>query len=357
MSDTPVLDYRLICVSESRGLQRYTARLANALAATGAVRLSVAGQERLLTLLDPGVAKLVIPAARRSPYTFFAIGRAIFTHRRTVLHYQGVNLVTLLLLALAARLGWRVVVTPHNVETHFRNRAYNAIKWSLWRSYSMIVLHTRAELTLVPEDLRLRVALLPHGEYSPSDDPAPASDMIVEAVSQRGPYILAPGFVRNDKNLGYLIENASLISRCGYSLVVSGRNQSSLSSESIAAAAIYFDSFLPDADLDYLISHASAVVLPYDKVSESGILHQALSVGTPVIASDLAGFRERIREGETGWFLNELSSQALDSALSALKSAQLNRKEIARLHRDAFSWDAIAPRLLEEIDARRLRHK
>lgn len=357
MPDTPALDYRLICVSDSRGLQHYTARLANALAATGRVRLSVAGQAPLLALLDKGITPLALPSGRRSPRTLAAIARVIFTRRSTILHYQGINLVTLLLLALAGRLGWRVVLTPHNVETHFRNRAYNAIKWPLWRSYGMIVLHTEAELKLVPEHLRPRVAIIPHGEYAPGESTAPVSDNIARAVAGLGAYILAPGFVRDDKNLGYLVNNAALIARHELSLVVAGRNQSSLPNEAIATAATYFDGFLPDADLDHLIAHASAVVLPYDKVSESGILHQSLSVGTPVIASDIPGFRERLREGETGWFLNRLTPAALDAALTAMQAAPLDRAGIARRHRAAFSWSAIATRLLEEIDARRFRHQ
>ena len=266
MPDTSALDYRLICVSDSRGLQQYTARLANALAATGGLQLSVAGQAPLLALIDTGVKSIVIPPGRRSLRTLAAIVRAVFTRHSTVLHYQGINLVTLLLLALAGRFGWRVVLTPHNVETHFSNRAYNAIKWPLWRSYSMIVLHTEAELRLVPEDLRPRVAILPHGEYAPGEDASPVSEEIARAVAGLGAYILAPGFVRDDKNLGYLLDNAPLIVRNGLSLVVAGRNQSSLPSESIAAAATYFDGFLPDADLSHLIAHASAVVLPYEKV-------------------------------------------------------------------------------------------
>lgn len=357
MPDTPAIEYRLICVSESRGLQQYTARLANALAATGKVRLSVAGQAPLLALLDDGIEQLCLPSGRRSPRTLVAIVQAIFTRRSTVLHYQGINLFTLLLLGLAGSLGWRVLLTPHNVETHFRNRAYNAIKWPLWRSYNMIVLHTDTEFRLVPEDLRPRVAILPHGEYAPQPGAAPVSDDIARAVSGLGDYILAPGFVRDDKNLGYLIGNAQLIARHGLSLVVAGRNQSSLPSAKISAAATYFDGFVPDADLNHLIAHARAVVLPYDRVSESGILHQALSVGTPVIASDIPGFRERLCENETGWFLDGLTPAALNAAITAMQAASLDRVEIARRHRAAFSWRAIAARLLEEIDTRRLRHK
>jgi len=331
--------------------------LANALAGTGEVHLSVAGQEPLLALLEPKANSLALPSGRRSMRTLVSIVQAIFTRRSTVLHYQGINLVTLFLLAIAGRIGWRVVFTPHNVQTHFRNRIYNAIKWPLWRSFNMIILHTKAELDRVPEDLRPRVAIIPHGEYAPGTTSSAASEPITRAVADLGDYILAPGFIRDDKNLDYLVENADLFTRYEFSLVVAGRNQSSLPDAKIAAAATYFDGFLPDTDLEHLIAHASAVILPYDKVSESGILHQALSVGTPVIASDIPGFKERLRENENGWFLEGLTPQALDSALGKIKSADIDRAELANRHREAYSWSAIASALLEELDARRLRHQ
>lgn len=356
MPEAHAVNYRLICVSNSRGLQHYTARLANAMAATERVQLSVVGQKSLLELLAPGIEKVELPGGRYSPRTLLSVARALFGRRKAILHYQGINLVTLALLYLAGSFGWRTVLTPHNVETHFRNRAYNAIKWSLWRGFDLIVLHTEAERALVPGDLRPRISIIPHGEYSPPAGNEVVSKEIAEAVAGLGKYVIAPGFVRDDKNVDYLVENAGVLASHGFRLVVAGRNQSSFPSERIAAAAKHFDGFLPDADLDYLIRHASAVVLPYDKVSESGILHQALAVGTPVIASDIPGFHERIREGENGLFLRDFTAKALNMALERLAAGGFDRAEIQRRHLADYSWALIAVRLLEEVDERRLPH-
>ncbi|GHB24574.1 hypothetical protein GCM10007094_10780 [Pseudovibrio japonicus] len=357
MSKTNVVDYRLICVSDSRGLQRYTARLANALAATDRMRLSVAGQAALMQLLGDNIEMMELPKGRRSPRTLLSVARALFGKKSTIIHYQGINLITLILLYIASRLGWRTVLTPHNVATHFPNRIYNAIKWRLWRGFDMVVLHTEAELELVPANLRERVAIIPHGEYAPTKQGNPASADIVEAVKTLGDYVIAPGYVRDDKNIDYLIANASLFKKIGMTLVVAGRNQSSFSSEQIATAGRYFDGFLTDADLEHLIANAAAVVLPYDKVSESGVLHQALSVGTPVIASDIPGFRERIREGDNGLFLEELSSASLEAALGKLAMIGFDCAKIRQEHLVAFSWDAIAEQLVEKLDERSLSHQ
>lgn len=351
------VNYTLVCVSSSRGLQQYTARLANAMSATGAVRVTVLGQTPLLDLLNPSINTIEISAGRLSPRTLWLVARTLLARSGTVLHYQGINLPTLLMLHLASLIGRRTILTPHNVATHFRNRIYNRIKWQLWRGYDMIILHTQGERDLIPADLRSKVEVIPHGEYAPTlDDEAPSVDL-KKRISAIGAYVLAPGFIRDDKNLDLLLQNATSLRKRGFELVVAGRNMSSIADEYIAQAGIYFDGFLPDADLNYLVSNAEAVVLPYDKVSESGILHQALSVGTPVVVSDIAGFRERITEGVNGLFLPSLDTEGLKKVINQLLRQPFNRSEIRKNHLSTYAWDAIAAQTLEALNARRLCHE
>lgn len=356
MLNESFIEYRLICVSNSRGLQHYTARLANALSETGGIKLTVAAQDDLLNLLNTDVNKLRLPSRRYSLKTLLAIGKSIFCRRTTILHYQGINLVTLLLLYLASKSGRFVILTPHNVETHFRNRLYNLIKWWLWRGFDMIVLHTEAELKLVPHKLHSRINIIPHGEYSPSDTNADISDEVVQRLRGCNDYIIAPGFIRDDKNIDFLVNNHEVLKDHELDLVVAGRNQSSFSNEKIVKVAKHFDGFLQDNDLIYLIKNAKAVILPYDKVSESGILHQALSVGTPVIVSDIPGFQERVREGENGLFLRANTPEALSDALNRLTNYKFNPEEIRRKHLTEFSWSTIALRLRNAINEYSLRH-
>ena len=349
------VNYILICVSTSRGLQQYTARLANALTATGAVRMTVLGQAPLLALLTPGTRTIEIPARRLSPRTLWTVARALLAGRGAVLHYQGINLPTLLLFHLAGLIGQRTVLTPHNVQTHFQNRIYNRIKWFLWRGYDMVILHTEGERDLIPASLQSKVVIIAHGEYAPLPGDAAPSAALMKRIEGIGPYVLAPGFIRADKNLGLLLDSAATLRAHGLGLVVAGRNMSQIADADIAKASIYVDGFLPDADLNYLVSHATAVVLPYDKVSESGILHQALSVGTPVVASNIAGFRERITDGVNGLLLSSLDTAGVNGAMARLRDQPFDRIAIRDHHLTTYSWDAIAAQVLEALDARRLR--
>lgn len=347
--------YTLICVSSSRGLQQYTARLANALSATEAVRVTVVGQPQLLSLLTPTIQTVELSGHRLSLRTLWVVARTLLARRDSVLHYQGINLPTLLMFYLASMFGRRTVLTPHNVQTHFPNRIYNRIKWILWRSYNMVIVHTESERDLIPRDLQDKIAVIPHGEYAPSPGNAVPTTALVQRVAGIGPYLLAPGFIRDDKNLGLLLQNSEFLRSLGLTLVVAGRNLSRISDQEISSASIYIDGFLSDEDLTYLISHAASVVLPYDKVSESGILHQALSVGTPVVASDIPGFRERIIIGFNGLLLPSLNSVGFKVTIEHLRDRLFDREAIREHHLSTYSWDAIASQVLEALDARRLR--
>jgi len=43
--------------------------------------------------------------------------------------------------------------------------------------------------------------------------------------------------------------------------------------------------FLPDEEVDFWAAAADVLLMPYDRGSHSGVLHRALSVATPVLAS------------------------------------------------------------------------
>lgn len=355
MSKKEVLNtkYRLICVSTSRGLQQYSARLANSMSNISDVQVSVVGQDPLLDMIGGGVNKISIPSKQISLVTFIKICRSLLVSKNTILHYQGINLPTLLLLKLISLFGWRTILTPHNVETHFPNILYNSIKWFLWKGFDMIVLHTEAELNLVPDRLKSKVCIIPHGEYSPLESGEEVSDTIRNVVAKSDSYVIAPGFIREDKNLGFLLENTSVLASCGFKLVVAGRNLSKIPDADIRAGSHYLDGFLKDKDLEYLIENAAAVILPYDNVSESGILHQALSVGTPVITTDIPGFRERVKVGLNGLILGSLNSDALHKTLKEFKLQAFDRTLIKRNHLNYFSWDRISRNLLESINENR----
>src|SRR5690606_35508610 len=100
--------------------------------------------------------------------------------------------------------------------------------------------------------------------------------------------------------------------------------------------------FIPDDELPHYLSAADLIVLPYRQVYQSGVLLLAMSLGCPVIASNIPGMAEIIKNDETGWlFRNEDFENLATTIQQALRSKE-DRQKIAlnarKCMEDQYSW-------------------
>ena len=56
-------------------------------------------------------------------------------------------------------------------------------------------------------------------------------------------------------------------------------------------------------------------LLPYRRISQSGVLFTALQLGVPVLVSDVGGLTDPLRYGAVGWSIGEPSVQSLSDAM------------------------------------------
>jgi phosphatidylinositol alpha-mannosyltransferase len=80
------------------------------------------------------------------------------------------------------------------------------------------------------------------------------------------------------------------------------------------------------------------------------VLVEAMAAGLPVVASDIAGYREVVRDGVDGLLVPPSDPVALAAALrTVLDDADLARRlgEGGRLRAGEFSWDRVAPAIEE----------
>ena len=83
------------------------------------------------------------------------------------------------------------------------------------------------------------------------------------------------------------------------------------------------------------------------------VLTEAFAAGTPVIASDIAGYRDVVRDGVDGVLVPRGDAQTLAEALRDLYDEPVRRAEMARaaaLGAERFAWPRVAAQVMEAYE-------
>jgi beta-1,4-mannosyltransferase len=210
-------------------------------------------------------------------------------------------------LRMAKREGIRIVWTLHDVEQHeWAGRADRIAYRVLAAETDMCICHDANAARQFVDRLggtRSKVVLMPHGnfdgEYRPTQDRAAVLGELGLDLSKRT--LACVGAIRPYKNFQAA---AGAMDRLGdgYQLVIAG-----VPHEPATAAELremcegrvncrFVARRLSAADFSNLVTAADCLVLPYRKITGSGVMLAAGTLGRGVVTSDLPFFREFLAE-------------------------------------------------------------
>ena len=90
---------------------------------------------------------------------------------------------------------------------------------------------------------------------------------------------------------------------------------------------------------------ADAVVLPYRRIYQSGVLLMAMSYATPVVVSDVAGMTEVVSDGDNGYAFGSGDARSLASrlceALSDVEELRRTGQRGLAYVRENHDWEKI----------------
>ncbi len=142
-------------------------------------------------------------------------------------------------------------------------------------------------------------------------------------------YLLYFGRLSPEKGLKTLI-TASKLANHKVKIVGTGPEENNLRQQvKELFAPVEFLGFKAGSELRDIIMRAKAVVVPsiwYENMPLSML--EALSLGKVVIASDIGGLPEIIKEGKNGWLFKSGDAQALAQIFSLLKTANLSQMSL-----------------------------
>jgi glycosyltransferase involved in cell wall biosynthesis len=362
------------------GLAQYLALLGEALAPLAEVR-GVTFTRQYPGLLFPGKSQLD-PAAERPRFPVEPLLDSIdpISWRRTAAHLERFAPGAVVLKwwlpffgpAFASavgplrRRGTRVVLVCDNLVPHERrplDREFTS--WMMRNSDGYLVMSGSVERdldVLKPGAPRRRVlhplyAQFDRGRYTR----ATARETL--GLAPDAEVALFFGYVRRYKGLDTLLEAWRLVrSRRPVTLLVAGEfYEDAAPYRALAEAAggrsavRFLDRYLPDDEVEAVFRAADVAVLPYRSATQSGVTHVAYALGVPVITTDVGGLAETVVPGETGFVLPPEDPGRLAEAVVGFfeqGSGPGLRAGVERLRR-AHTWEALAARAIELVDALR----
>ena len=163
------------------------------------------------------------------------------------------------------------------------------------------------------------------------------------------PVVLFFGYIRAYKGLHILLEAfARIIEQSPAILVVAGEfyqdradYESQIKKLGLQDRVILRDEYIPNEQVACYFTAADVVALPYLSATQSGIVQICYHYNKPVIATDVGGLPEIVRDGETGFVVSHNDAIALAAALQRFYQENREASFSANIGKikHHYSWD------------------
>ncbi len=261
---------------------------------------------------------------------------------------------------LLHRMGIRLVFTAHNVLPH-NPKPQDAKRYArYYQLVDAIIVHSERTKREMVSDLGVeadKIKVIFHGMLE--------NDVVQADVDERceglrktlgikqGDVVFSCLGIQNSyKGIDLVVrvwnETAALRENPRLHLLLVGRNKDVDFSPLAGCGNVFvLDEMISDVDFDAYLQLSSVVLLPYKKISQSGVLFTALSRGVPVLVSDVGGLTEPLQYARVGWNIGNPTVENLQGAL--LRLAQ-DGEDIDRVRRATeeferikkiYSWESI----------------
>ncbi len=282
-------------------------------------------------------------------FSLMRVALSVLTCRPKVVHIQWFRAFSVdsLFLRFLRSVGVKIVFTAHNVVPH--NATKTDVSHYAWyyQHVDAIIVHTersREELCeqfgVAPE----KITVIPHGLLPSNADPrqvATRAEWLREALGTQGKIVFAcMGFQNYYKGVDIVSEvwctHEELRDNDNCMLLVVGKVQNvDLNKLGECKNVVIVDGVVSDVDFDAYLSLASLALLPYRKISQSGVLLTCLQRGVPVVVTDVGGLTDPLRYANVGWNIGATSAENLSRQMLSLVKEPEQIAAVANNH-EAF---------------------
>jgi glycosyltransferase involved in cell wall biosynthesis len=245
----------------------------------------------------------------------------------------------------------RVIFICINIFEHEDNTVKKCLTKFILRRVNEVIVHSELEkikLLELNRNATVRKHLLPLFEY----------DSSTESRRDNAFHLLFFGFIRPYKGLDTLLNAIGILRDSAVSLEIVGEFWNDkeeylrlIENLGISDKVTIVDKYVPDHEMSHCFSRADLVVLPYRKSITSGVIATAYGFRKPVLATNIGGFTEVIRDGFTGKVVPPDDPHALaDGILWFMANKHIDFSEnIATFASQNMSWESLVDGIEELI--------
>lgn len=269
-----------------------------------------------------------------------------------VVHIQWIRCFILdyLFLNLLKYKGIRIVYTAHNVLPHNSGNKYRNQFNKYYHKLDAIIVHSlisKQEIIDLFNVDETKIHVIRHGVLN---YPIPQEKIWMRAEQLKkeigiGNHIVFSviGTMSFYKGCDLVVDlwkkNMALQDNDKYKLLIVGKNQGIGFSDIQHVKNVYIvDAYVDDESLLAYMSLTDVLLLPYRKISQSGVLLTAIAQCVPFVVSDAGGISEPLSLADVGWNMGDASLENLNKCVMNL----IHSSEEIRLKKDNVEgWDRL----------------
>ncbi len=173
--------------------------------------------------------------------------------------------------------------------------------------------------------------------------------------------ILFFGFIRDYKGLDNLLEAMALINeKINLKLIIAGEFYSNeekykklIENLGIQEKLYLFTDFIPTSEVKFYFSACDAVILPYKDATQSGIVQIAMNFNKPVIATNVGGLAEVVKNNKTGFIVEKENPRILAETIIKFYSEDKEKEFLVNIEKELekYSWKRFVDGMMELVNS------